>query len=86
MLLWDTTGEALSARVCAGDGSLSASIKVRPIPENIKVPTFMFGLRHGPSRQALFRMVPSTLKTAIQIALVEEQSFNSASAKAKYKL
>ena len=33
--------------------SLSASITVGPIPEHIKVPTFMNGLRHGPSRQAL---------------------------------
>ena len=66
--------------------SLSASITVGPIPEHIKVPTFMNGLRHGPSRQALFRKVPSTMEEAIQIALVEEQSFNSASATAWYKL
>lgn len=65
--------------------SLSASITVGPIPEHIKVPTFMNGLRHGPSRQALFRKVPSTMEEAIQIALVEEQSFNSASATAWYK-
>ena len=65
--------------------SLSASITVGPIPEHIKVPTFMNGLRHGPSRQALFRKVPSTMEEAIQIALVEEQSYNSASATAWYK-
>ena len=61
---------------------LSASITVGPIPEHIKVPTFMNGLRHGPSRQALFREVPKTMEKAIEIALVEEQSCNSASATA----
>ena len=65
--------------------SLSASITLGPIPEHIKVPTFMNGLRHGPSRQALFRKVPKTMEEAIEIAMVEEQSYNSASATAYYK-
>ena len=34
--------------------SLSASINGEPIPERIKVDTFMNGLTHGPSRQDLF--------------------------------
>ena len=42
--------------------SLSASITVGPIPEHIKVPTFMNGLCHGPSRQAVFRKVPLTME------------------------
>ena len=49
------------------------------------MPTFMNGLRHGPSRQALFRKLPSRMEETIQIALVEEQSYNSASATAWYK-
>ena len=47
--------------------SLSASITVGPVLEHIKVPKLMNGLRHGPSRQALFRKVPSTMKEAIQV-------------------
>ena len=62
--------------------SLSISITVGPIPEHSKVPTFINGLLRGPRRQAFFRKVPSTMEEAIQIALVEEQSFNSASATA----
>ena len=58
---------------------LSASISVGPIPKQIKVPTFLNGLRHGPARQALFRKVPSTMEEAIKIALVEKQPHNSAS-------
>ncbi|CAI5727339.1 unnamed protein product [Peronospora farinosa] len=65
--------------------SLSASINGEPIPERIKVATFMYGLRHGPSRQALFRKVPATMEEAIDIALVKEQSYNSASATAYYR-
>ncbi|CAI5702775.1 unnamed protein product [Peronospora effusa] len=65
--------------------SLLASINGEPIPELIKVATFMNGLRHGPSRQALFRKVPATMEEAIDIALVEEQSYNSASATAYYR-
>ena len=59
--------------------SLSASITVGPNPEHIKVPTFMNGLRHGLSRQDLFKKVPSTMEEAIRIALVD---YNSASATA----
>ena len=45
-----------SLQECAQEmRSLSASITVGPIPEHLKVPTFMNGLRHGASRQALFR-------------------------------
>ena len=62
--------------------SLSASITVGPIPEHTKVPTFMSGLWHGPSRKALFRKVFSTMEEAVQTALVEEQSYNKASATA----
>ena len=35
--------------------SLSASITLEPIPEHIKVPTFMNGLRHGPSRRPFYK-------------------------------
>ena len=49
------------------------------------MPTFMNGLRHGPSLQALFRKVLSKMEEAIQIALVEEQSYSSASKTAWYK-
>ena len=59
--------------------SLSAFISMGPISEHIKVPTLLNGLRHGPARQALFRKVPSIMEEAIDIALVEEQSYNSAS-------
>ena len=45
----------------------------------------MNGLRHSPSRQALFRKVPATMEEAIYIALVEEQSYNSALATAYYR-
>ncbi|CAI5725239.1 unnamed protein product [Peronospora effusa] len=65
--------------------SLSASMNGKPIPERIKVATFMNGLRHGPSRQALFRKVLATMEEAIDIALVEEQSYNSASSTAYYR-
>ncbi|CAI5717055.1 unnamed protein product [Peronospora effusa] len=65
--------------------SLSASIDVGPIPERIKVATFMNGLRHGSSRQDRFRKVPKMMKEAIDIDLVEEQSYNIASATAYYK-
>ena len=34
---------------------------VGPIPEHIKVSTFLNGLRHGPALQDLFRKVPSTM-------------------------
>ena len=61
--------------------SLSASINGEPIPERIKVATFM----NGPSRQALFRKVPATMEEAIDIALVEEQSYKSASVTAYYR-
>ncbi|CAI5703986.1 unnamed protein product [Peronospora effusa] len=71
--LWSTTGETLSARIVQKMRSLSASINGGAIPERIKVATFMNGLRHGPSRQALFRKMPATMKEAIDIALVEEQ-------------
>ena len=47
--------------------SLLASIYGEPIPESIKVATFMNGLRHGPSRQALFRKVPATMEEAIDM-------------------
>ena len=49
-----------------------------PIPEHIKVPIFLNGLRHGPSRQALFKKVPSIIEEAIGIALVKDQSYNTA--------
>ena len=52
--------------------SLLASISVSTIPEHIKVPTFLKGLRHGPARQARFRKVPSVVEEAFGIALVEE--------------
>ena len=65
--------------------ALSAAINVNPIPEHIKVPAFMNGLRQGPSRQALYRKVPATMEEAIEIALVEEQSYNSASASTWFK-
>uniref|UniRef100_M4B5T2 Retrotransposon gag domain-containing protein n=1 Tax=Hyaloperonospora arabidopsidis (strain Emoy2) TaxID=559515 RepID=M4B5T2_HYAAE len=58
--------------------SLSAYISVGPLPEPIKVPTFLNGLRHVPARQALFRKVPSTMEEAIEIALVEDKSYKSA--------
>ena len=45
--------------------SLLAFFSVGPIPEHIRVSTFLNGLRHGPSRQALFRKVPSTMEEAI---------------------
>ena len=45
----------------------------------------MNGLRPGPSRQALFRKMPATMEEAIDIDLVEEQSYNSASATAYYR-
>jgi hypothetical protein len=57
--------------------SLCAAMTQQPLPESVKVPAFMNGLRHGPSRQALFRNMPSTMEEAISIAIVEEQSFNS---------
>ena len=60
--------------------TLCAAMSDDPIPESIKVPAFLNGLKHGPPRQALFRNVPSTMEEAIQIALVEEQSFNSGTA------
>ena len=59
--------------------SLSASISVGSIPEHIKVPTFLNGLRHGPALQALFRKLPSTMKDSIDIALSEEKAYNSGS-------
>ena len=59
--------------------SLSAYISVGLIPEHIKVLTFLNGLRHSPARHDRFRKVPSTMEEAIKIALVEEQSYNSAS-------
>ena len=40
---------------------LSASITVVPIPEPMKVPMFLNGLRHGPVRQGHFRKLPSTM-------------------------
>ena len=64
---------------------MSASISVGPIPEHIKVPTFMNGLRHRLARTSLSRKMPPTMEVAIEIGLVEEQSFNSASATAWYK-
>ena len=63
--------------------SLSASIGVGTIPEHIKVPTFLNVLRHGPARQTFSRKVPSTMKEAIGISLVEEQFYNSGNALAK---
>uniref|UniRef100_M4B7A8 CCHC-type domain-containing protein n=1 Tax=Hyaloperonospora arabidopsidis (strain Emoy2) TaxID=559515 RepID=M4B7A8_HYAAE len=59
--------------------SLSASISVGLIPEHIKVPTCLNGLQHDPARQTLFRKVPSTMEESIEIALFEQQSYNSAS-------
>ena len=58
--------------------SLSASISVGQTPEQIEVLTFLNG-RHGLARQAPFRKFPSTMEEAIEVALVEEQSYNSAS-------
>ena len=40
----------------------------------------MNGLRHNSSQKALFRKAPSTMEESIEIAFVEEQSYNSASA------
>jgi len=57
--------------------TLCAAMTQQPLPESVKVPAFMNGLRHGPARQALFRNVPSTMEEAIHTAIVEEQSFNS---------
>ena len=57
--------------------TLCAALTQQPLPESVKVRGFMNGLRHGPSRQALFRQVPSTMEEAIHTAIVEEQSFNS---------
>ncbi|CAI5739629.1 unnamed protein product [Peronospora farinosa] len=65
--------------------SLSAFINVSPIPGNIRVPMFMNGLRHGPSRLDLFKKVPKTMEEAISIAMDEEQSYNIALATAFYK-
>lgn len=56
--------------------TLSASITEQPLSEAVKVPAFMNGLRQGPARQALFRKVPPTMEDAINIAFIEEQSFN----------
>ena len=56
---------------------LSASITVQPLPESVKVPAFVNGLRPGPARQALFRQMPAAMEHAISIAFVEEQSFNT---------
>ncbi|CAH0489868.1 unnamed protein product [Peronospora farinosa] len=64
---------------------LSASINVGPIPEHIKVPTFMNRLRHVPSRQVRLKKVPKMMEDAIEIAMVEEQSYNSASATVYYR-
>ena len=58
--------------------SLLAYISVVPLPEPIKVPTFLNGLRHVPAQQDLFRKVPSTMEEAIEIALVEDKSYKSA--------
>ena len=57
--------------------TLCASITVQPLPESVKVPAFMNGLRQGAARQALFRKIPATMEDAIAIAFVEEQSFNT---------
>ncbi|CAH0493053.1 unnamed protein product [Peronospora farinosa] len=46
--------------------SLSESINSEPKPERIKVATFMNELRHGPSRQALFRKVPATMEPSTE--------------------
>jgi hypothetical protein len=59
--------------------TLCAAMTQHPLAESVKVPAFMNGLRHGPSRQALFRKVPSSMEEAIYIAIVEEQSFNAGS-------
>ena len=73
------TSAAIFARLCAGDALAVSVYSVGSIPEHMKVTTFLNRLRHGPARQVLFRKVSSTVEEAIEIALVEEQFYNSAS-------
>ncbi|KAI9991531.1 hypothetical protein PInf_019227 [Phytophthora infestans] len=53
---------------------LTASLVGNPLSEHIKMTAFMDGLRVGPTRTQLFRVQPSTLEEAIQVAHQEEYS------------
>ena len=57
--------------------TICASITREPLPEAVKVPAFMNGLRNGPARTALFKSPPATMREAIDMAILEEQAHNS---------
>ena len=57
--------------------TICASITREPLPEAVKVPAFMNGLRNGPARTALFKNPPATMREAIDMAILEEQAHNS---------
>ncbi|KAE8965171.1 hypothetical protein PR001_g28813 [Phytophthora rubi] len=57
---------------------LVSNIVTNPIDEATKVVTFMKGLKDGPVKTYLFREYPSTLESAITLAMQEEFSLRQA--------
>ncbi|KAE8984115.1 hypothetical protein PR003_g23049 [Phytophthora rubi] len=57
---------------------LVSNIVTNPIDEATKVVTFMKGLKDGPVKTFLFREYPSTLESAITLAMQEEFSLRQA--------
>ncbi|KAE8953465.1 hypothetical protein PR001_g32870, partial [Phytophthora rubi] len=57
---------------------LVSNIVANPIDEATKVVTFMKGLKDGPVKTYLFREYPSTLESAITLAMQEEFSLRQA--------
>ncbi|KAE8974209.1 hypothetical protein PR002_g25982 [Phytophthora rubi] len=57
---------------------LVSNIVTNPIDEATKVVTFMKGLKDGPVKTYLFREYPSTLESAIALAMQEEFSLRQA--------
>jgi Retrotransposon gag protein/Zinc knuckle len=63
---------------------LCAAITQNPLPEAVKVPAFMNGLRPSAARRELYRRVPPTMEEAIRIAFIEEQSYDKGTSDGPY--
>ncbi|KAE9092894.1 hypothetical protein PF007_g18317 [Phytophthora fragariae] len=60
---------------------LVSNIVTNPIDEATKVVTFMKGLKDGPVKTYLFREYPSTLESAITLAIAMQEEFSLRQAK-----
>ena len=59
---------------------LVARMASDPLPEAVKATVFMEGLRPGPAKTQLFRMNPSSLEDAMEVAIHEDYCHKQAHA------